>query len=134
VPSNNPMIRFHGLDGLLGTACRTCRVAKTVASNFAWIRNSRARSSQVVEFNCQSFLFTSSHLYSSYSSKCTAQNHTRVNPTSRKYFGNEKFVGLRDFLGEQTIKAIFKVNSVAVQDGALSHGLVAAAMPQVALG
>jgi len=41
---------------------------------------------------------------------------------------------LRDFLGEQTIKAIFKVNSVAVEDGALSHALVAAAMPQVTLG
>ncbi|HEX2710916.1 MAG TPA: hypothetical protein VHM88_01655 [Candidatus Acidoferrales bacterium] len=46
-------------------------------------------------------------------------------------FGHEQFVDLLKFLREQAIKVIYKLNSVAVECGTLSHALVAAARPRV---
>jgi hypothetical protein len=52
------------------------------------------------------------------------------------YFGNEKLVGLLQFLEQETIEAIFKLNSVVVvgRREPLSHAFVSAAKPRGALG
>jgi len=45
------------------------------------------------------------------------------------YLGHQQLVGLLQFLDEQTIEAIFQLNSVAVAWSSLSHAFVSASVP-----